>query len=179
MLVLPNTTYSVLLALGLSALMIGTSVFILFYHDRKHSEIDQVVDFSFNRETLRSTLSYYRFMAISMLVFYVLFTITCLLLQADGYLVFADGKEAIRGGPIATSLFALDLVLRGALFDVMEHFEIHVTTLQMNRKSFWFVWHCFVFRMYFGLALLKILFSFAWIYGKITMARQAQPEGGG
>lgn len=167
---------AVLLALGLALAMAGTSVFIVFSHDRKHQELDRWVDFSFSRETLRTGLSYYRFMAFSMIVFYVLFTVSCLLLQAEGYMLFAQGDEAISAGPIGTSLFAFDLMLRGALFDVVEHFGLGVTPLLMNRRLPWFVWYAFVFRMFYSLTLMKILFSFVWIYGKIRMIRQAQRQ---
>lgn len=168
-------SFSVLLALGLAATMIATSVFIVFYHDTKHEEIEQRVDYSFSGETFRRALGYYRFMAVSMLVFYVLFTCSCLVLQADGYKLFSstlDGRTPIFAGPIATSLFALDLVLRGGFFDIMEHFDLGVSTVYLNRGMRWFVWYSFVFRMYFGLTLLKILFSFVWIYGKARVQSQ-------
>jgi hypothetical protein len=170
-------TYSVLLAIGLALTMIATSVFIVFYHDTKHEEIEQRVDFSFSGETFRRALGYYRFMAVSMLVFYVLFTCSCLVLQADGYLLFSatlDGRNPVRAGPIATSLFALDLVLRGGFFDIMEHFDLGISPVYLNRGSFWFVWYSFVFRIFFGLTLLKILFSFVWIYGKARMATEQE-----
>ena len=54
-------SFSVLLALGLAATMIATSVFIIFYHDTKHEEIEQRVDYSFSGETFRRALGYYRF----------------------------------------------------------------------------------------------------------------------
>jgi hypothetical protein len=55
----------------------------------------------------------------------------------------------------------------------MEHFNLGISTVFMNRKSLWFVWYCFIFRMFYALALIKILLSFVWIYGKIRMARQS------
>jgi hypothetical protein len=177
MLALSNMTFAVLLALGLAVTMIVTTVFIIFYHDRKHNELDQWVDFAFSRERLGHALRYYRFMAVSMLVFYVLFTISCLLLQAEGHQIFANGKEPVFAGPIGTSLFALDLVLRGAFFDIMEHFDLGVTPVGMNRNAFWFIWYAFIFRMYYGVALIKIVVSFVWIYGKIRMAHQMHQDG--
>lgn len=178
MLAVLNTSPGVLLAVAVAALMVSASVFILFYHDRKHEELDQWVEFSFSRDTLRHALTYYRFIAVSMLVFYVLFTISALLLQAEGYLIFSDGKEPIHAGPIGASLFTIDLVLRGGFFDIMEHFDLGVTSVLMNRKAYWFVAYAFVFRMYYALTLIKILISFVWIYGKIRMARQAFRESG-
>jgi len=167
-----NTTPAVLLAIAIAALMVMASVFILFYHHRKHEELDQWIDFSFSRDALRGALMYYRFMAVSMLVFYVLFTISCLLLQAEGHQIFSSGKEPIHAGPIGTSLFAIDLMLRGGFFDIMEHFELGMSPISMNRKLLWFVWYAFIFRMFYAMALIKILISFVWIYGKIRMARQ-------
>ena len=172
MLAILNTTPAVLVALAIAALMIAASVFIIFYHDRKHEELDQWVNFSFSRETLRNAAMYYRFMAVSMLVFYVLFTISCLLLQAEGLMIFSDGKEPIYAGPIGASLFTIDLVLRGGFFDIMEHFDLGVSPIAMNRKLFWFVIYAFVFRMFYAVTLIKIVISFVWIYGKIRMARQ-------
>jgi hypothetical protein len=169
-------SFSILLALALAATMVATSVFIIFYHDTKHEEIEERVDYSFSGDTLRRALGYYRFMAVSMLVFYVLFTCSCLVLQFEGYLLFSstlDGRTPIAAGPIATALFSLDLVLRGGFFDIMEHFDLGVSPVFLNRKAFWFVWYSFVFRMFFGLTLLKILFSFVWIYGKARLATKA------
>jgi len=172
MLAILNTTPAVLMAIATAALMIAASVFIIFYHDRKHEELDQWVDFSLSREALRHAAMYYRFMAVSMLVFYVLFTISCLLLQAEGHLIFSYGREPIHAGPIEASFFAIDLVLRGGFFDIMEHFDLGVSPIAMNRKLFWFVIYAFVFRMFYAVTLIKIVISFVWIYGKIRMARQ-------
>lgn len=178
MLAVLNTTPAVLVAIAVAVLMITASVFILFYHHRKHEQLDQWVDFSFSRETLRNALMYYRFMVVSMLVFYVLFTISCLLLQAEGHQIFSDGTAPVHAGPIGASLFSIDLMLRGAFFDIMEHFELGVSPVVMNRKSFWFVLYAFIFRMFYAMALIRILISFVWIYGKIRMARQVFRSGG-
>jgi hypothetical protein len=170
-------TFSVIMALVLAGAM-GVNAFVTwFYHDSKHRELDQWVDYGFSRETLRNALMYYRFMGISMLVFLVLFVVSCQLLQADGYILFTDqrrGTTPIQGGIVATTFFALDLVLRGAFFDIMEHFDLAVTHLHMNRTSRGFVWYCFVFRTYYGLTLLRILVSFVWIWTKINAARKGQ-----
>ena len=80
----------------------------------------------------------------------------------------------VAAGPIAVSFFALDLVARGAFFDVMEHFDLAVTHLHMNRAARGFVWYCFAFRMYYGLTLLRIAVSFVWIWTKISAARRGQ-----
>jgi len=172
------SSFSILFALGLAVVMLAAGVFIVFYHDRKHDELDQWVDYGFSRDTLRHTLLYYRFMAISMAVFYVLFVVSCMLLQSDGYMLFSDATGPIAGGPFGTSLFALDLVFRGGFFDVMEHFDLHLTQLQINRGSFWFVWYSFVFRIYYGLVLIKVAFSFLWIWTKISRIRKAEARAG-
>ena len=170
-------TFSVTMALVLAPAMLANAVFTWFFHDRKHQELDQWVDYGFSRETLRNALMYYRFMGISMLVFLVLFVVSCLLLQADGHVLFTDqrrGGNPVAAGPIAISFFALDLVARGAFFDVMEHFDLAVTHLHMNRAARGFVWYCFAFRMYYGLTLLRIAVSFVWIWTKISAARRGQ-----
>lgn len=170
-------SYSVVIALSLAVVMISTSVFIVFYyHDRKHGELEEWVDFSFSGDSTRRALGYYRLIVVILLFFYVCFTVSCLLLQADGHLIFSDGKSPVVAGPIATALFALDLVVRGALFDVMQHFDLRISPINMNRSAFWFVWYAFAFRMTFALTLLKILFSFIWIYGKARVARQSLDE---
>ena len=177
MLFLQDLQGSILVAIVISAMMIGTVFFIIFYHDSKHDEIDRWVDFSFSGNTLRDALGYYRFMAVSMLFFYILFTCSCLYLQYDGFMIFSNKvREPLYGGPIATSLFALDLVCRGGFFDIMEHFDLRITSLYINKGSMWFWIYSFVFRIFYGLTLIKMVISFAWIYGKIRLARRALGE---
>lgn len=176
-LLIEGVTTSGLLAMVIGGLMAVTSVVIVFYHDRKHDQLDQWIDFSFSGTALRQALGYYRFMAISMLVFYMLFTCSCVFLQYEGHRIFADAnKEPILAGPIATALFALDLVCRGGFFDIMEHFDLRVAPVYMNTREVWFVIYAFAFRMFYALSLIKILLSFAWIYGKIRRARMAYDE---
>ena len=170
-------TYSVIIALVLTVVMLSTTILIVFYyHDRKHGELEEWVDFAFSGESTRRVLGYYRLITVILLFFYVCFTVSCLLLQADGYMLFAENGKPIKAGPIATSLFALDLVVRGALFDVMQHFDLRLSPITMNRSAFWFIWYAFAFRMTFALTLLKILFSFIWIYGKARVARKAMRD---
>ncbi len=176
---LEDLQLSVLVAIVISVMMIAAVIFIIFYHDSKHDEIDRWVDFSFSGNTLRQALGYYRFMAVSMLFFYILFTCSCLYLQHEEFMIFANqARQPVYGGPIATSLFALDLVFRGGFFDVMEHFDLRLTTLYINKGSMWFWIYSFVFRIFYGLTLIKIVISFAWIYGKIRLARRAHGEPG-
>ena len=172
---------AVLFALILAAAMVAVSFFTWFFHDQKHRDLDSWVDYGFSRDTLRHALTYYRFMGTSMLVFFVLFTVSCVLLEANGHNLFVDtrrGSNIVHGGPIGVTFFAADLVLRGGFFDIMEHFELAVTHLHVNRKAFWFVWYCFVFRMYYGLTLIKIAVSFVWIWTKINKARKAHRQDG-
>jgi preprotein translocase subunit SecG len=177
MLLLQGLQASILVAIVISLMMIGTVIFIIFYHDSKHDEIDRWIDFSFSGNSLRDALGYYRFMAVSMLFFYILFTCSCLYLQYDGFKIFANKEmEPVFGGPIATSLFALDLVFRGGFFDVMEHFDLRMTSLFINKGAMWFWIYSFVFRIFYGLTLIKMFISFTWIYGKIRLARRAHGE---
>ncbi|HFB2048402.1 MAG: hypothetical protein HRT83_06160 [Hyphomicrobiaceae bacterium] len=169
-----NPQLSVVAASVLALFMIGTLVFIIFYHDGKHEELDRWVDFSFSGNSLRQALTYYRFMAASMLLYYVLFTLSCIHLQSDGYYIFSNGSKSIEGGPFGIALFSLDLVFRGGFFDIMEHFDLRISTLYINKGAIWFWIYSFIFRLFYGLTLIKILISFVWIYGKIRLATQAQ-----
>lgn len=175
-----NMSIPVVLAIALTLAMSAMAVWTWFYHDSKHKDLDSWIEFGFSRDTLRHVLIYYRSMGVSMLVFYVLFVISCLLLQSDGTPLFVNARgEPIHSGPIATSFFALDLVLRGGFFDVMEHFELSVTAVYMNRALRWFVWYCFVFRIYYGLTLIRIVVSFVWIWAKMHAARRQGNAGTG
>lgn len=175
---------SVTFALLLSAAMIVVAFLTWFYHDTKHRDLDSWVQYGFSVETLRHAILYYRSMGISMLVFYVLFTVSCLMLQSDGFELFtyADGRT-VTASPIGTAMFTMDLVLRGGFFDVMEHFELSTSPILMNRANGWFVVYCFVFRIYYALTLMRILVSFVWIWVRIRRARRAygfhQPDRAG
>jgi hypothetical protein len=174
MLAAANISFSILLAIVLTVAMSIMSIYIVFTHQERQEEIDSWVDYSFSRETLRRAFFYYRWIGVSMIVFYVLFTISCLLLQAEGYSIFSDGKTPVIAGPIATSFFTIDLMLRGGLFDFMQHFDMRVTHLYLNRQNPWFVWYSFIFRMFYGLTLIRLLFSLAWVFAKIRVMRQRQ-----
>ena len=171
---LPSLTLSIIFALLTAVAMIGVATYILFAHDRNHEKFEEWVDFSFTSEALRRAIDDYRFMAVSMLITYVLFTVSAVWLQADGFVIFADGAVPVRASPIAVSLYTLDLVLRGGFFDFMQHFDMTLSHVGMNRNMRWFVWYAFIFRMYYGLTMFKNLFSFLWIYGKIRLNREVQ-----
>jgi len=176
MFMLPPLSLSIVFALALSVAMTVVGVTLLFTHDRKHEELDQWVDFSFSRDTLRRALNYYRLLGYSMAAAYVLFVISCIHLQWDGYQIFAEnnqpGAKPVWANPGLVMLFALDLVLRGGFFDFMQHFDWGVSHVWMNRKAWGFVLYSFVFRMFYGLTLLRILISFIWIYGKIRHVKK-------
>ncbi|MGD9669117.1 MAG: hypothetical protein AB7U75_08660 [Hyphomicrobiaceae bacterium] len=168
-----DMTIPVILCIALTLAMTAAAVWTWFYHDSKHRDLDSWIEYGFSRDTLRHVLIYYRSMGISMLVFYILFVLSCLLLQAEGKEIFVSARgEPVSGGPIATAFFALDLVLRGGFFDIMEHFELSVSAVYMNRAMRWFVLYCFVFRMYYGLTLIRIAVSFVWIWAKLYAARK-------
>lgn len=169
-----SLSLSVLFSLVVSAAMLGGLTYILFQHDRNHEKFEEWVDFAFNAESLRRALDYYRFMAVSMLFTYVAFTLSAVWLQADGYPLFAEAGHPVKASPIAVTLFTLDLVLRGGFFDFMQHFDMSLSHVAMNRQNSRFVWYAFLFRMFFGLTMLKILLSFLWIAMKIGINWQAQ-----
>ena len=171
---LTGFTLSVVFALMTAVGMVVVTSYILFQHDRNHEKFEAWVDFSFTAEALRRALDYYRVMAVSMLFTYVLFTVSAVWLQADGIPLFAENRVPVKAGPIAVSLFTLDLVLRGGFFDFMQHFDMTLSHIHMNRKVRWFVWYAFIFRMFYGLTMFKILLSFLWIWGKIKLHREAE-----
>ena len=171
---LANLNLSVLFALIITVAMIVVASYIVLAHDGKHQQFEEWVDFSFTADSLRRAIDYYRFMAVSMLFTYVLFTTSCVWLQVDGYQVFAEGGKPLHVSPIGVALFTLDLTLRGGFFDFMQHFDLSLSHIHMSRGMRWFVWYAFVFRMFYGLTMFKILFSFLWIYGKIRLNRQAR-----
>lgn len=174
MLALPPLTLSIVFALAFSVAMMVVALTLFFTHDRNHDDLEQSVDFSFSRDTLRRALNYYRIMGYAMLAAYVLFVISCLHLQWDGHQVFARDGTPVWAGPFQVMLFALDLVLRGGFFDFMQHFDLKVSQIWMNRNAPAFVVNAFVFRMFFALTLLRMLISFFWIYSKITRVRDAE-----
>ena len=77
MLAAANISFSILLAIVLTVAMSIMSIYIVFTHQERQEEIDSWVDYSFSRETLRRAFFYYRWIGVSMIVFYVLFTISC------------------------------------------------------------------------------------------------------
>ncbi|MCB1528683.1 MAG: hypothetical protein KDJ45_13410 [Hyphomicrobiaceae bacterium] len=175
MLFIANMTFSVVFAIGLAIAMSAAAIWTWFYHDSKHRDLDSWIAYGFSRDTLRHVLIYYRSMGISMLVFYILFAVNCLMLQSDGHQVFVNAQGLpVHGGPIATAFFALDLVLRGGFFDIMEHFELSVTAVYMNRSIRWFVLYAFVFRIFYGLTLIRIAVSFVWIWARLRRTRNKQ-----
>lgn len=178
--ILPPLSISIIFALALSVAMTVVGTTLLFTHDRKNDELDQWVDFSFSRETLRQALNYYRLIGYAMLAAYILFVINCIHLQWDGYQIFAEnnqlGAKPVWANPFQVMLFALDMVLRGGFFDFMQHFDWGVSHVWMNRTNWLFVLYAFVFRMFFGLTLLRILISFIWMYGKIKRIKEAHKK---
>lgn len=171
---LSGLTLSALFALFTATAMIGLASYILFQHDANHEKFENWVDFSFTADSLGRAFDYYRFMAVSMLFTYVAFTISAVWLQWDGFALFAEGGQPVRASPIAVALFSMDLVLRGGFFDFMQHFDMTLSHVGMNRQSRSFVWYCFLFRMFYGLTMFKILFSFLWILVKVRINWQAR-----
>ena len=177
---LASLTISVVFALITAVAMVVIAGYILIQHDANHEKFEAWVDFSFTADTLRRALDYYRFMAVSMLFTYVMFTLSAVWLQADGFALFTENGHVVKASPIAVSLFTFDLVLRGGFFDFMQHFDMTLSHVYMNRQQRAFVWYAFAFRMFYGVTMFKILLSFLWIYGKISvnrdMRRRARDE---
>jgi hypothetical protein len=171
---LANLSLSIFFAVATATAMTAIAGYILFWHTSNHEKLEAWVDFSFTSDVLRRVIDYYRFMAVSMLFTYVLFTVSAVWLQADGFTIFTEGGVPSRASPIAISLFTLDLVLRGSFFDFMQHFDVSLAHVGMNRSMRGFVWYAFLFRMFYGLTMFKILFSFLWIILKIRLGTKAE-----
>lgn len=169
---LAHSTFPVGFAIFNAVAMTIIATLVFLFHDRKREDIEQWIDYGFSAHTLRQVLIYYRGMAFFMMFFYVLFVLSIYLLQLAGYHELFVGGEA---GPFSVAFFALDLVVRGALFDFMQHWDLTLSPIHMNRShNFWFVFYCFVFRMFYALALFRMLTSFVWIYTKIRLIRRGQ-----
>src|SRR5206468_11579167 len=64
--------------------------------------------------------------------------------------IFVGGNAS----PGDVILFVLDLMLRGGLFDLMEHFELHVGHLIRNRADWMFSLFSFSYRIYVPMFLI-------------------------
>lgn len=171
---LPPLTLSIIFALAFSVAMMVVALTLFFNHDRNHEDLEQSVDFSFSGETMRRALNYYRVLGYAMLAAYVLFVFSCLHLQWDGHQIFARDGRPVWAGPFQVMLFGLDLVLRGGFFDFMQHFDLRVSQVWMNRSAWGFVLYAFVFRMFYALTLLRMIISFFTIYSKITRVKRVE-----
>lgn len=163
------------MAIILAMMLIASTIYVVFFHDRRLADMEQWVEYSYSHTVLRRTILYYRVIAITMLVYFILFSISLLTLEyVGGYQIYEKGQAGLFG----TLVFALDMVLRGAFFDFMEHFDLSISHVKMNRELFWFVLYAFVFRMFYALTLLRIIISSAWIFGKISRARRGMVDEG-
>lgn len=162
-------TWALWLALGNTIAMILAAISIVFLHDRKYADIEQLVSYSFSTDVIHRVLLYYRGFISMMLLFFITFSLSVYALQSlDGLQLFEEG----RGSLLGVMAFGFDLVARGAFFDWMEHFQWSLTPLSMNREHTWFVLYAFVFRMFYALTLLRLLLSFVLIWRKIRTARR-------
>jgi len=153
--------------------MVAGAISVVFFHDRKSSDIGQLIDYSFSTYVLKRVILYYRGFAVLVLLFFLTFSISLYALQTGANVtLFAEGKASLLG----MFLFSFDLMARGAFFDWMEHFDWRLTPLHMNRERLWFVIYAFVFRMFFAVTLIRIVFSFAWLYRKIKLAKKEHLE---
>ncbi len=168
-------TWPIWMAIVLAMAFIVSTIYVVFFHDRRLADMEQWVEYSYSHTVLRRAILYYRVIAIAMAVYFVLFTISLLTLQyAGGYRIYAEGPAGLFG----TLLFAFDMVCRGAFFDFMEHFDLSLSYVKMNRELFWLVLYAFVFRMFYALTLLRIIISSAWIFSKISRARKGMADEG-
>jgi len=161
------------MALILAGAFIASTIYVVFFHHRHLANMEQWVEYSYSHTIFRRTIIYFRVIAITMAVYFVLFTISLLTLEYwGGYQIFKEGKTGLFG----IVIFAFDMVCRGAFFDFMEHFDLSLSYVTMNRENFWFVIYAFIFRMFYAMSLLRIIISSAWIFGKISKVRRGMSE---
>jgi hypothetical protein len=60
--------------------------------------------------------------------------------------------------PISIILYQLDLMLRGALFDFMEHTRRSISPITVNQKATAFVYYTLMFRMFVAIYVMSSLF---------------------
>jgi hypothetical protein len=60
--------------------------------------------------------------------------------------------------PISIILYQLDLMLRGALFDFMEHTHRSISPITVNRTATAFVYYTLMFRMFVAIYVMSSLF---------------------
>ena len=165
--------WPVWMAIMLSGAFIASTIYVVFFHHLRLADMEQWVEYAYSHTVFKRAILYYRVIAITMLVYFVLFNLSLLFLQYFGDFQIFEGGNA---GPIGTLVFSFDMVCRGAFFDFMEHFDLSLSYVHMNRENFWFVVYAFVFRMFYALSLLRILMSSAWIFGKISKVRRSMTE---
>ena len=60
--------------------------------------------------------------------------------------------------PISIILYQLDLMLRGALFDFMEHTHRSISPITINQNAMAFVYYTLMFRMFVAIYVMSSLF---------------------
>lgn len=74
--------------------------------------------------------------------------------------------------PVNIALFVLDLMLRGGLFDYMEHFELRVGDLRTNRNAWWFSLFAFAYRVYIPLFLIASAMRIWGVVRRLRVTRR-------
>lgn len=60
--------------------------------------------------------------------------------------------------PVSIILYQLDLMLRGALFDFMEHTHRSISPITVNQNATAFVYYTLMFRMFVAIYVMSSLF---------------------
>ena len=60
--------------------------------------------------------------------------------------------------PMSIALYQLDLMLRGALFDFMEHTRQSISPIAVNRNATAFLYYTLMFRMFVAIYVMSSLF---------------------
>jgi hypothetical protein len=86
----------------------------------------------------------------------------------------AANGDVFISGRISDDLvvsFTIDLVARGLLFDIVEHFDLSFTRARMNYSNWSYVIFAFVFRLYVSLLILKTIVDNFSVYLNLRRGR--------
>ncbi len=96
----------------------------------------------------------------------------------DGFLGVALLNDALAD---AVAVYVLDMVLKGALFDVIEHFGLAFSPVVLNKANLAYMLYAFVLRHFFSFVVVSLIvrYAFALWYRKAMTALTAEPEAKG
>lgn len=73
--------------------------------------------------------------------------------------------------------FALDLAIKGVLFDYLEHYKLTVTSLKMLDENTWFTHYSFIFRAHISAVLISSAFAIKQDLAMFRLKKQITNNG--